>query len=114
VISSLDGDSGRLYRSILQTWRQLDGIQIYVFPKYFQSLDRRLKNNVILLGVKSSSRLGKDEIERKARRLKRSGKVRADYFVLHAEHYAEGEHDRPLDEQVLTDDFAPVELMAIN
>lgn len=115
VISAPSGRKGRLYRSILKTLRATGFKQIYVFPKYFVSMPEPIRPiNIILLATMSDTRLTKDEIVSGAREQYHRGPVRVKDFVLHAKHYRPEAHRHPLkDVFVLTDDYAPVELMAI-
>ncbi|NQT18132.1 MAG: fused MFS/spermidine synthase, partial [Planctomycetes bacterium] len=114
VISALEGRDGRLYRSIHKTLRETGFEQIYVFPRHFtQSLDRIRSTNIILVAMTSGERLGKDEIVSIARDLHHTGPVRVKDFVYHAKHYLpEANRHSFKDAPVLTDDYAPVELMA--
>lgn len=115
VISAPSGRKGRLYRSIHKTLRATGFKQIYVFPKYFASLPEPVRPiNMILVATMSDTRLSKDEIVSGARELFHRGPVRVKDFVLHAKHYMPEARHHPLkDVPVLTDDYAPVELMAI-
>jgi len=116
VINALDGRDGRLYRSVLRTWREVGFGQIYVFPKCETFEDQilyNMKRNIILVATMSTERLGKWDIKDAATGLFMDGKVRVKDFVQHAGRYLPGEETRDLnDVPVLTDNYAPVELMA--
>jgi len=115
VINSLDGPKGKLYRAIMKTWRAAGYAQIYVFPKYYSSsLVRDEDYNLILIGTMSDQRLSRAQIESRALELYRSGIVQVNNFTFHAGHYLPDESLRPFDDApVLTDDYAPVELMVL-
>jgi len=112
VISALTGRRGKMYRSILRTWQQAGFGQVYVFPRYENELLPAIPKNIILIATMSAERLRPEEIREAASWLVHD-KVRVMDFTLHASHYLAGEEAKPFaDVDVLTDDFAPVELMA--
>ena len=123
VISALAGDRGRLYLAILRTWQQTGFGQIYVFPKYDSwikpPLLREMSRNVILVATMSPRRLSKADIELGALGLYQDGVIKIDKVVEHAKHYLPGEESIDFTSDpvlrkipVLTDNYAPVELMA--
>jgi hypothetical protein len=101
-----------LYRSILKTWRAAGYDNIYVFPKYSSYLVRGRRLNLILVASVSGEQLSKGEIEDRAIELFAQGPVQVKNFIKHARHVLLDEADAPLEKvPVLTDDYAPVELM---
>ena len=123
VISALGGDRGQLYLAILRTWQQVGFGQIYVFPKYDRWLEpplqREMSRNVILLATMSTKRLTKADIELAALGLYQDDVIKIDTVVEHAKRYLQGEESIDFESDpilkkipVLTDDYAPVELMA--
>lgn len=113
VINSLDGRKGELYRAIMKTWRAAGYKQVYVFPKYYSSsIVRQEDYNLILIATMDDDRLTRAQIESRAVELFQTGLVRLNNFTFHASHYLPDESKRPFDDApVLTDDYAPVELM---
>jgi len=123
VISALAGGRGQLYLAILRTWQQTGFGQVYVFPRYDRWLEpplqREMSRNVILAATMSSKRLSKADIELGALGLYQDDVFKIDTIVEHAKHYLPGEEaidfaSDPILKKipVLTDNYAPVELMA--
>ena len=122
VISALRGGRGELYLSIYRTWRQVGFGQVYVFPKvenYEPPLQWDQPRNVILIATMDTKRLSKFDIADGALGLYQDGILKIDNIVRHAKHYLPEEDNLDFEKDpelkdaiVLTDDFAPVELMA--
>jgi spermidine synthase len=112
VINALDGPGGQLYRAIHKTLRAAGYANVYVFPKYRNVLVRNESHNLIIIATMDEQRLGKQQVEHRALDLYQTGPVRISDFVMHARHYLPDESNRTFDDApVLTDNYAPVELM---
>lgn len=116
VIGTLTGRNSRLYHSVLRTWREAGFKHIHVFPKYYtRTLVRTSSSNLIIVATMSDKKMTKSEIEITALDLYQSGRVKVNNFVMHARHYLPEEGRLRLDDvPVLTDDYAPVELMVMD
>jgi len=116
VIGALKGRNSRLYHSILRTWRAAGFRQLHVFPKYYtRTLKRTDACNLIIIATMSDKKMTKSEIEIAALDLEQSGRIKVNEFAIHARHYLPEEGRLRLDDvPVLTDDYAPVELMVID
>ena len=124
VISALDGENGRLYRSVLRTFIDVFGrSHIYVFPKWYDprwgpTLEihrRRYGMNIEIIATRSDTipnPLPPEEIARRADRYVDSGRVHMDSLKVHARNVLIDEPQRDLSaDPILTDDHAPVDNM---
>ena len=121
VISAIEGRSSRLFRSEYKTFKAVFGREhIYIFPKMSDTnWDPETSRNIILIatGAAHRRRLPKSEIEDLAARLKAAGKIKMPTIDRHAANMlTRGEllvlpqDDVPL----LTDDYAPVDMMIVD
>ena len=123
IISALSDDDvkGRLYRSMHNTFREVFGKdRVYVFPKWYDprwgtSRARNYGINIELIATKRATipcPLTKDHVVAKAQRLHRSGRIKIASIPTHAGNYQPAERDKAFpNDPILTDDFAPVDMM---
>jgi len=120
VITAVRGPASRLFRSEYKTFVAVFGREhVYVFPKRpAEGGGAEATQNVMLIatGRAHRRRLVPSEVELRARRLVASGRIAmptlpeyASYMLTDRELWALPQDDVPL----LTDDYAPVDLMAV-
>ena len=122
VISSVKGAKSKLYRAELKTFGAVFGAEhVYVFPKILHDTwDPEESTNVMLIatGPGHARRLGdKQAAEEVAQQLVNVGKIRIMTIPRHAANkLTDGEQATvPQDDvPVLTDDYAPVDMMTVN
>ncbi|MFW6162890.1 MAG: spermidine synthase, partial [Planctomycetota bacterium] len=125
IIAALnhESDKGRLYRSMHNTFRAVFGPDhVYVFPKWYdprwpglRGENRTSGINIELLATNYRTipnPLPKDQIVARARRLHRDGRIKIASIPTHALNYQPAERDQPFPhDTILTDDYAPVDVM---
>jgi len=124
IISALDGENGRLYRSVLRTYIDVFGAShVYVFPKWYdprwgytaELYRRRYAMNIELIATRSDTNpnpLPSEEIARRADRFVEAGRVHMPSLPIHARNLQPAETERDLSaDPILTDDYAPVDTM---
>ena len=123
IISAIDdkNDKARLYRAMHNTFRQVFGKDhVYVFPKWYDpryghSVARTYGINIELIATNFKTLphpLPKQKIVERADRLARAGRIKIASVPIHARNHQPEERGKafPAD-PVLTDDFAPVDMM---
>jgi len=121
IISSLEGEMGRLYRAVLKTFIAVFGRErVYVFPKWYDprwgsTVTRRDGINIMLVATNFDfirNPLPRDEIVRRAETLVQSGRIKIPSVQVHAYNHLPEERGRDLSaDPILTDDYAPVDNM---
>ena len=122
IISPIKGSRTRLYRSSLKTFNQALASSapgygpddVYVFRKRSRAgtPDTEVGNIIFILAPFQQGRLTASEIEVRARRRQHTGLVTHPEFLFHARQFVpESLHTNLDDVPVLTDDYAPVDLM---
>lgn len=112
LISPMQGRGGVLFNCVYKTLADVFG-QVYIFPNMLSGkvMDRNKPMNIIILATKEKKRLSRDEIytliykQELSGRLKVCGLAKAALFCYEPE---------PLREEtgfILTDDFAPVDIL---
>ncbi len=124
IISALDGERGTFYRAVLKTFNTVFGPDhVYVFPKrydpdYGYTGSDTEGTNVELVATNFETvphPLSADEVTRRARRLVQSRRVPIASLPIHASNYRPEQRQRDLSgEPILTDDYAPVDMMVID
>jgi spermidine synthase len=124
IISALEGPKGRFYRTVLRTFNDVFGTDhVYVFPKRYDPDHASTwadtdGTNVELIATHFDTvpnPLPYDEVVRRAEQLVQSRHVKIDDLRIHATHHRPEQRARDLAaEPVLTDDFAPVDMMVID
>jgi len=115
VISPLGGPRNRLIRSEYKTFREVFGVEhVYVFPKLPELAETVQNIMLVATGSGHAQRLTPNEIVRRAQAATASGRIKMFSLPKHARKMLTvRELERvPLDDvPVLTDDYAPVDLM---
>jgi len=117
IIAAIEGRRNRLYRSCLKTFNAVFGQQnVYIFRKRgFGAIGDDESGNTAFIAVPDQKRrISTTEIERRAERLVKSGDftLPSPGLAFHARQYVHKALFENLDDvPLLTDDFAPVDLM---
>ncbi len=117
IIAVIEGRRNRLYRSCLKTFNAVFGREnVYIFRKrgYGTVGDDESGNTAFIAVPDQKRRVGAAEIERRAHRLVKSGdfNLPSPGLAFHAKQYVHKALTENLDAvPLLTDDFAPVDLM---
>ena len=122
VISAVSGPASKMFRSEYKTFKEVFGKEhVYVFPKQHASIDPERSTNVILIatGPGHRRRLSPREIEQRANGMVASGKLKMASLAGDEGYASNVLPDRELrqvkqdDVPVLTDDYAPVDMMTV-
>jgi spermidine synthase len=120
VISGLEGRASELFRAEYKTFRRVFGTDhVYVFPKLSpDDWDLTVSRNVMLVatGPAHGRRMGESEIVERARRLCAAGTIKMSKLPEHAANMFSRDklEQIPLDDvPVLTDNYAPVDMMIV-
>ncbi len=117
VISGVTGPASRLFRAEYKTFGAVFGFDhVYVFPK--SPSDLAFSQNVMLIatGPRHTRRLSSDEVEGLAKARTASGKIKMATLPEYASHMFTEQEQKDIrqdDVPVLTDDYAPVDMMVI-
>ena len=124
IISALDGRKGRFFRAVMNTFNDVfKPDHVYVFPKmydpdYDQSTSREIGRNIEIIATNFDTLplpLPYDEIVTRAYHLVDSGTVKLGAIPIHARNHLHEERDRDFTSApLLTDDYAPVDMMVID
>ena len=121
VISAVKGPASRLFRAEYKTFKQVFGTEhVYVFPKVLQDdWDVSESTNVVLVatGRDHARRLKPEEVLALATDLVAKNRIRIQTVPKHAANMLTDEQLAELpqgDVPVLTDDYAPVDLMVVD
>ena len=122
TISAVSGHASKLFRAQYKTFKEVFGTEhAYAFPKWRAARMPDVSTNIILIatGRGHSRRLGRPELEQMARNLTASGAVKmpslagGDGYVSNMLTVSELKQVRQDDVPVLTDDYAPVDMMVV-
>jgi len=118
IISPLEGPRNRLYRASLKTYNAVFGPhKVYVFRKrytYEHGADSSPGNTALIAVPLQTRRLTGTAIEQTASRLAAEGLVDSSSFVHNARQFVSTAPETKLDDvPLLTDDYAPVDLMVV-
>ncbi|MFH0911922.1 MAG: fused MFS/spermidine synthase [Planctomycetota bacterium] len=108
VIAAIEGQGGALFRAVLKT---LEAVypQVYVFPRDYHG--KRMEN-VIFVATRAGERVAGEEVLRRAAWKIRREEIRRKTVQTFASHLVTERHDLSRD-PLLTDDFAPLDKMAL-
>ena len=122
VISAVSGPASKMFRSEYKTFKAVFGKEhVYVFPKEHAAINPEKSINVILIatGPAHPRRLSTREIEQRASSMVASGKLKMpslageDGYASNVLPERELEQVKQDDVPVLTDDYAPVDMMTV-
>ena len=122
VISCFSGPASRMFRSEYKTFKTVFGEEhVYVFPKDHPAVDPEKSTNVILIatGPGHPRRLSPREIEQRASSMVASGELKMASLAIDDKYASNVLPERELkqvkqdDVPVLTDDYAPVDMMTV-
>jgi len=121
VISAVEGPASRLFRAELKTFREVFGPDsVYVFPKeQYASWDPQRSRNIMLLATGSAEprRWSREDVVRESERLLAAGRLKMPSLPRYAGQMltpAQLNSVRQDDVPLLTDDYAPVDMMMVD
>jgi len=122
TISAVSGRASTLFRAQYKTFKEVFGTEhVYAFPKWRTVKVPETSTNIILIATDRNHprRLGRPELDQRARDWTASGKVKMpslagdDGYVSNMLTVSELKQVRQDDVPVLTDDYAPVDMMVV-
>jgi spermidine synthase len=112
LISPLEGKGAELFRSVYKTMSSVFP-QTYVFPAVFSDApqDKIEPQNIIIVATRQQKRLGSEELFNLIDGQVRSGRIRVSHLAESVWFSHRVSDEEMKDALLLTDDFAPVELL---